>query len=144
MPSAALARGFFFEARLARARAELGLDLVKRDAADVEHDKKVIEHVGGLPDHAALILADRGNRRLDGLLAELFGAMEDAAVEQSAGVRNIRTLPRAVLHALFQVMEGKIGHASSLASSHQSGERGIIALRRVFARSFLESSPSWN
>jgi hypothetical protein len=79
-------------------------------SSGVKHDKKVIEHVGGLGDHAALILADGGNRRLDRFFAELFGAMNHAAVEQFPRVGNVGALLRAVLHALFQVVEGELGH----------------------------------
>src|SRR5580704_3364438 len=66
---AALARRLLVEARLQRTRAEFGLDFRKRDAAGMEHDQEMVEHVGGFADHALTVFADRGNRRLDRLLA---------------------------------------------------------------------------
>jgi hypothetical protein len=38
MLSATLARCLFLKARLASARGEFGLDLIERNAADVQHD----------------------------------------------------------------------------------------------------------
>src|SRR3974390_425139 len=74
MPSAnsnlsAFARRLLVKAGLTRARPALGLDLVKLDAARMQHDEKVIEHVGGLPDHPLAVFADGGDRRFDRFLA---------------------------------------------------------------------------
>src|SRR5580704_10268718 len=108
---AALARRFLVEARLPRARAELGLDFGERDAAGMEHDQEMVEHVGGLADDALTVFADRGNRRLDRLLAEFLGAMRHAAVEQLARVGHVGAFLRARLDALFEVVEGEcLGH----------------------------------
>src|SRR5580704_5830963 len=108
---AALARRLLVEARLAGARAELGLDLRERDAAGVEHDQEMVEHVGGFADDALAVFADRGNRRLDRLLAEFLGAMRHAAVEQLARVGHVGAFLRARLDALFEVVEGEcLGH----------------------------------
>ena len=79
--------------------------------------QKVIEHVGGFRDHAALVLANRGKRGLDRLLAELFGALGHAAVEQLSRIGHVRALLGAALHALFQVMEGERCHVRFLSIS---------------------------
>src|SRR5579863_342921 len=76
--SAALARRFFVEARLTGARAKFGLDLVEADAAGMQHNQQVIEHVGRFADQTRFILADRGDDRLDRFFAEFLGALGDA------------------------------------------------------------------
>src|SRR5580704_88042 len=113
---AALARRLFVEAGLQRARAELGLDLRERDAAGMEHDQEMVEHVGGLADHPLAVLADRGNRCLDRFLAEFFGAMRHATVQEPARIGHVGTRLRARLDALFEVVEGEcLSHGAFLS-----------------------------
>ena len=49
-----------------------------------------------------------------------FGALSHAAVNQLAGVGNVRALFCAVLNALFQVMEGERRHAVFLSILEQN------------------------
>src|SRR5215471_5575086 len=89
------ARRFFRKPRLTAARAEFGFDLVERNAAGMQQNEKMIKHVGGLADQALPIVADRGDRRLDRLLAKLLSAMVDTAIEQLAGVGHLGALAGA-------------------------------------------------
>src|SRR5579884_575631 len=122
MLSTAFARGLLLEPRLPGARAKLGFDLIKADAARVQHDHQVVQQVGRFRDHALVVLADRGERGFDGLFAQLLGAMIDAAIEQLARIGWLGTGPRPVLHTLFQVMKCKSGHWPPLASPRGSRE----------------------
>src|SRR5215469_3927212 len=114
MPSAArfalFARRLFLKPGLAAARAEFGFYLVERNAAGMQQDQQMIKYVGGLADQALPVVADRGNRRLDRLLAELFSALIDAAIEQLAGIGYLGALAGARLHASFQIADGKARH----------------------------------
>ena len=76
----------------------------------MQQDEQMIKHVGGLADQALSIVADRGDRRLHCLLAELLGALIDAAIEQLAGVGHLGALAGARLHAPFQIADGKARH----------------------------------
>ena len=84
--------------------AEHGLDLGERDAARLQHDEQMVEQVGGLGDQVLAILADRRERGLDRLLAELLGAMRHALVEQLAGVGLLGARRGALVHAGFEVV----------------------------------------
>ena len=75
-------------------------------------DQQVVKHVGRLRDHVIPILADRGERCLHGLLAELLGAMAHPAVDELAGVGHLRTGLGALLYALFQVVKGERSHGA--------------------------------
>src|SRR5580704_17492710 len=75
----------------------------------------MIEKVGGFPDHEISILGDRGDRGLDRLLTKLLGAVDDAAIEQLAGVGDVGARLGAVLHAFLKVMDGKRRHGRSLS-----------------------------
>ena len=56
----------------------------------MERDQKVVEHVGGLRDRSLAILRYGRDGRLDGLFAELFGALGHPAVDQLPRVGNVR------------------------------------------------------
>src|SRR5262249_39930975 len=120
MPLAArlslFARCLFLEPRLTTASAKFGLDLVKRNAARVQQHKEVIKHVGGLADQALPVFGDGGNCRLDGLFAELFCAMINAAMEQLAGIGTLGAFAGARLYAPFQIADGKTRHRQVLPS----------------------------
>src|SRR5580700_9451578 len=100
-PSPTLARRLLVEAGLTRARAKLSLNLIEGDAADVQHDQKVVEHVSRLRDRPLTVLRDGRDGRLDRLFAELFGALGHAAVNQPPRVGHVRALFCAVLNTLF-------------------------------------------
>src|SRR6185503_14498834 len=61
-------------------------------------------------DQAAAILADRRDHGLDRLLAQLLGTLGHALVEELARIGRVGRRLRAHTHALFEVMEGEIGH----------------------------------
>src|SRR5580704_8560307 len=118
-PSPTLTRRLLVKAGLARTRPKLSLDLIEGDAADVQHDQKVVEHVGSLGDRALAILGYSSDGRLYGLFAELLGALRHTAVDQLPRVRHVRTLLRAFPNTLFQVMEGERRHAVFLSILEQ-------------------------
>src|SRR6516162_9168106 len=68
------------------ARSEFGLDLVERNAAGVQQHQQMVNDVGGFPNQAFAVVTDSRNRGLDGFLAELLGALVDAAIEQLGGI----------------------------------------------------------
>ena len=86
--------------------AELRLDLGERDAARLQHHQQMIEQVGGLGDQALAVFADRRERGLDRLLAELLGAMRHALVEQLARVGLLGARRGALVHARFEIVRG--------------------------------------
>src|SRR5580693_10188317 len=114
-PSPTLTRRLLVEAGLARTRPKLSLDLIKGDAADVQHDQKVVEHIGSLSDRALAVLGYGGDGRLHRLFAELLGALRHAAIDQLARVGHVRTRLRTFANTLFQVMEGERRHAVFLS-----------------------------
>ena len=107
-------------------RAEFGLDLCKRDAANVQHDEQVIKKVSRFADHALAILADRRNRRLDSLLAELFRAMRHTAVEELARIGDFRARLRAVPHAFLEVLQGERHGTFLVAAFLSTSARRIL------------------
>jgi hypothetical protein len=122
---------------LARAGAEFGLDLVEGNAAGIEDHQEVIKHVSGLPNHVISILTDSGKRGLDGLLAELFGALVNAAIEEFSRVGDIRALPGTLLHAPFKIMKGERGHGAFLIISlwaRGEGDAALAVARRPMPR----------
>src|SRR6185437_3701114 len=149
----ALARRFLVEAGLAGARPELGLDLVERDAAHVEHDQKVIEHVGGFGDGPLAILSDRRDRRFDRLLAELLGTMRHAPVDELARIRHVGAGLSAVAHAFLEIMECKRRHGRSFGRSlshlhsgreDQGSSRIGSPARAMYSLAWrTEYSPKW-
>ena len=89
---------------------------------------------------------DRGDHGLDRLLAELLGAMRHAPVDELARIGDVRARLRALLHALFEVMQGEVRHAccsavaisplfrrwaiGSVASLSDAGALALPACRR--------------
>ena len=108
-----------------RAR-ELRLDLVERDAARLEHDQQVVEQVGGLGDQRARVLADRGERRLDRLLADFLA---QCSTPSSSSLRGVGRLGARRARARATTMRGR-GRArvkpcsSSQAHCHGSSRIG--------------------
>src|ERR1051326_4547330 len=107
---------FFLESRFLGAGFEQGLDLRELDAAGVQHDQEVIQHVGGFPDHAIAVLGGDRQHGLDGLLAEFLGALRGALIEELAGVGLLGRGGGAVDDALLQVSEGELAHGLEIAS----------------------------
>ena len=54
-------------------------------------DQQVVEEIGRLGDDAVAILGDRRDRRLHRLLAQLLGAVGDAAIDELAGIGDVGT-----------------------------------------------------
>ena len=71
-----LLRGFLLEAGLAPcAAASSAITVVEGNAGDVEQHEQVVEHVGRLRRQPLAVALDRGDHRLDRLLAEFLGAL---------------------------------------------------------------------
>jgi hypothetical protein len=92
---------------------QLGLDVRERDPARLQHHQQMIDEIGALRDQPLAILADGGKRGLDRLLAQLLGAMGDAAVEQLAGIGQVGARLGALLDPFLQVFQGEIGHSQA-------------------------------
>src|SRR5262249_30063858 len=78
--------------------------------------QEMVNDVGGLPNEALAVVADSRNRSLDGFLAELLGALVDAAIEQFAGIGHLGALAGALPHALFQIADREIRQLHVLPS----------------------------
>src|SRR5262245_7682791 len=70
----------------------------------------MVDEVGGFRDQAPAIFLYGGQHGLDRLLAELLGAMRHALVEEPARIGRMGACLRALLYALFEVVEGEVGH----------------------------------
>src|SRR5258705_13153722 len=84
----------------------------------------MIEQIAGLADQVVAVLAHRRQHGLDRFLAELLGALGDAAVEQLARIGGIGARAGALLHPLFQVVKCEISHAFFL-SPRRAGREGV-------------------
>src|SRR5665213_915483 len=90
----------------------------------------MIEQIGGFGDEPAFVVLHGSHRGFDGLLAQLFGAMGHALVQQGAriGVRSARL--GALVHAFFQIGESELAHAAFLITSPRlRGEGGHASIR---------------
>ena len=94
------------QAGLSRALAQHRLDLGERDTARFQDDEEMVEQVGRLGDHAVAVLGDRRDHGLDRLLAQLLGAMGDAAIEKLAGIGDIGGSPGSLLRTRRKVSQG--------------------------------------
>ena len=87
------------------ALGEHGLDLRQRDAARMQHHEQMVEQVGGLAGQMLVVLVDGGDHGLDRLLAELLGAMGDAAIDELARIGDVGAGLGAFLDAFFEVSQ---------------------------------------
>jgi hypothetical protein len=76
----------------------------------MQHDQKMVEHVGRFADQAVAVLARRCDHGLDRLFAELLGALRCAPVEQLARVGFLGRRLGALIDALLKIADGKFAH----------------------------------
>src|SRR5262245_12434662 len=76
----------------------------------------MVKKVRGFGCEPLAVLSNGGKHRFHRFLAEFLGAMGNTAIEQLAGVRNLCARGRALLQALFEVMEGEGTHVGSLST----------------------------
>ena len=112
MRHAALARRFLVEAGLRRARREHALHLGELDAARLQHNEQMVKQVRRLGDQVLAIIADRRERGLHRLLAELLGAMRHALLDQLAGVGLLGAFRRALMHPGFEIVQRERSHGT--------------------------------
>ena len=126
-------RGLFLEPGLALALGEHRLDLRQRDAARMQHHQQMVEQVGGLAGQMLVVLVDGGDHGLDRLLAELLGAMGDAAIDELARIGDVGARLGAFLDAFFEVLQCEVSHDGLPIAplSADGGEDQHRALRRT-------------
>jgi arabinofuranan 3-O-arabinosyltransferase len=96
---------------LGLAGLEHGINIVRRDARGRPQDQKMIEDVGAFRGQMRLVVADRGQSRLDGFFAEFLGAF---------------------LHALRQELGGiGLRRIAFLLSRHDGGEQAVQGMGLV-------------
>ena len=84
-PSSVAARRLLGKAGLRPAALELVEHILHQNAARAKQDEEVIEKIGALADQGSLVVLDRGDHRLDRLLAELLRHARRALGEEPRG-----------------------------------------------------------
>src|SRR5208282_2577660 len=114
--SLALARRLLLVAALPRAALQFAHHGLKRDAARLQHDEQMIEHVGGFGANRLFVLSCRGDRQFDRLLAELAGAMGGALVQQAAGIGLAAARFGAARDCFGEIVKGEHRRSGSVLS----------------------------
>src|SRR5262249_61346070 len=70
----------------------------------------MIEKISRFRDQASFVLLDSRQSGLYRLLAKFLGAVSDAFIDQTAGVRFRRACPGTLTHPLFQIRQAKLAH----------------------------------
>jgi hypothetical protein len=107
---AAFAGRLFGDAGLAGTARQHGFDLGELDIPRRQQDQQVIEEIGRLLDEAFATFRNGSEREFHRFLAELLGALRDAAVEQLAGVGKVGAGGGARVDAAFEIVNGEGFH----------------------------------
>src|SRR4051794_13699802 len=120
----ALARGFLFQSGHVGPLVECCLDVFELDAAGLQQHQQMKQQIGALGYQMVAIVHDRGDHGFDSFLAELFGAVLRALVEQLAGVGRLSSRCGPRIDGGGQIMDRETRHQTN--STHAQRAYGPV------------------